>query len=838
MILDLTRTSKYVVNTIAIVLLLFIASRSHAQHPVIRVDLDESSRKMREVNENGYTSWQVVPGISDTKIIHGIKITVSKIGTDNSNLGTEWYKVGMQTPYFARLVSDGLTLKSTDPAAAIELRISGLPAGTHHLLTYHNLPLSATGQDFSEIGIFEEGALLAQVQPSVRALKTRDAAKAYISFQAAMGKDVVLHFKAMNTGANIIRDIIINGLEINTPDPSKQANASFPLNADEHVEINGSQLNLRWQGATGAKQHDIYFGKDSAAVANASIRSPLYKGRHTDSVYTAGNIYSGDTYYWRVDEVAPAGITKGNVWYFRPAQLAFPGAEGYGRYARGGRGGKVVHVTNLNDDNVPGSLRYAVENEKGPRTIVFDVSGIITLKERLILNDPYVTVAGQTAPGKGICIKGAPFGSTGNDCIVRNLRVRLGAGRTFDGMGLTGANYSIMDHCSISWTIDEAFSSRGALNITLQRTLISEALNAAGHNKYEAGKQHGFAGTISGSVGSYHHNLLAHCAGRNWSLGGALDGDAYYAGYMDITNNVVYNWKHRTTDGGTKEVNFVNNYYKPGPSSAKFYAFTLDHEGVGKGTQRCYFTGNVMPGYFDETNQEKGRNETWSKRETVKYASFVDKPFFPSFVTTQRAYSAYKNVLSDVGCAQPALDDHDQRIIKETMDSSFTYRGSKTGFAGLIDHQDDAGGWENYPQLSRGSNWDTDGDGLPDWWEQIFKLNTRSSKGDFSDARQDKDRDGYTQLDDYLNWMALPHYETTGGEVVVDLASLTRGFTNQPVYKINSAANGKAELTAGKVAFYPAAAGLASFEFTVMDGDGDTMTRKVNILKASQQHLR
>lgn len=836
MIFDLIRISRYAVVAITVFLSFF--NSSYAQHPVIRVDFDESSRKVSEVNENGYLSWQFVQGSTDSKSINGITITVSKAGTAKENLATAWYKVGMQTPHFARLISDGLMLKSPDPGAEIEMRISGLPEGMHSLLTYHNLPLSGPKEGFSAIGIFRDDVLLTQVQPSVRAFQTKDAAKAYVSFRANAGKDVLLRFKAIHPSAAPSRDIIINGFEINIPDPARQATASFPLNADEHVEIATRSISLRWQAAAGVQQHDVYFGKDSASVATAGTQSALYKGRQADLTYTAAQLYSGDTYYWRIDEVTPAGITKGNIWYFRPAQLAFPDAEGYGRYARGGRGGKVVHVTNLNDDNAPGSLRYAVEKEKGPRTIVFDVSGIITLKDRLILNDPYVTVAGQTAPGKGICIKGAPFGSTGNDCIVRNLRVRLGAGRTFDGMGLTGANHSIMDHCSISWTIDEAFSSRGALNITLQRTLISEALNAAGHNKYEAGKQHGFAGTISGSVGSYHHNLLAHCAGRNWSLGGALDGDAYYAGYMDITNNVVYNWRHRTTDGGTKEVNFVNNYYKPGPSSAKFYAFTLDHEGVGKGTQRCYFAGNVMPGYFDESNQEKGRNETWSKREAVKYASFVEKPFFPSFVTTQRAYSAYKNVLSDVGCTQPVLDDHDQRIIKETMDSSFTYKGSKTGFAGLIDHQDDAGGWENYPQVNRDSDWDTDGDGLPDWWEQIFKLNTHSFKGDFSDATQDTDRDGYTQLDEYLQWMALPHYETTEAKVIVDLASLTRGFTNQPVYKIKSAVNGKAYLNAGSLLFIPAAEGLASFEFTVTDADGDTMTRKVNILKAKKAYLR
>ncbi len=836
MIFDFTPITRYPAIIFAIILL--IASRANAQHPVIKVDFDESSRRLREVNENGYASWQIIPGPTNTKTINSVSITVSKVGAGKENMATEWYKVGMQTPHFARLISDGLTLKNADPEAAIELRISGLPEGTHSLLTYHNLPLSGQESGFSAIGIFRDGALLAKVQPSVRALKTSNAAKAYVSFQSGAGQEVVFRFKAINTSSDIIRNIIINGFEINTPDPARQANASFPLNANEHVELNDGKLSLHWQSAPGAKQHDLYFGKDSALVAAAGTQSPAYRGRQIDSTYNLDDLYSGDTYYWRVDEVSPTGIAKGNVWYLRPAQLAFPGAEGYGRYARGGRGGKVVHVTNLNDDNKPGSLRYAVENEKGPRTIVFDVSGIITLKERLILNDTYVTVAGQTAPGKGICIKGAPFGSTGNDCIVRNLRVRLGAGRTFDGMGLTGANYSIMDHCSVSWTIDEAFSSRGALNITLQRTLISEALNAAGHNKYEAGKQHGFAGTISGSVGSYHHNLLAHCAGRNWSLGGALDGDGYYAGYMDITNNVVYNWRHRTTDGGTKEVNFVNNYYKPGPSSAKFFAFTLDHEGVGKGTQRCYFNGNLMPGHFDESNQEKGRNEIWNERERVRYTTFVDKSFFPSFVTTQSARNAYKNVLSDVGCVQPVLDDHDQRIIKETIDSSITYKGSKTGFAGLIDHQDDAGGWENYPEIKRGQNWDTDGDGLPDWWEKIFKLNIHSPAGDFSDANQDKNLDGYTQLDDYLQWIALPNYITTDKEIVVDLSSLTRGFTNQPVFNMVSATNGKAELKSGKVWFYPAAGGLASFEFTVTDAEGDSMIRRVNILKTTEEYIK
>ena len=134
-----------------------------------------------------------------------------------------------------------------------------------------------------------------------------------------------------------------------------------------------------------------------------------------------------------------------------------------------------------------------------------------------------------------------------------------------DGMGMASGNNSIFDHCSISWTIDEAFSSRSGLNITLQRTLISEALNEAGHKNYPAGTQHGYAASIGGEIGSFHHNLLAHCAGRNWSLAGGLThGTTTYAGRLDIRNNVVYNWRNRTTDGGAHEVNFVNNYYKPG----------------------------------------------------------------------------------------------------------------------------------------------------------------------------------------------------------------------------------------------------------------------------------
>ena len=230
------------------------------------------------------------------------------------------------------------------------------------------------------------------------------------------------------------------------------------------------------------------------------------------------NLSSLLTYWWRVDEVDNTnGVTKGDLWKFRARHLAFPGAEGYGRFARGGRGGVVVEVTNLNDSG-PGSFRDAIEGNYGPRTVVFTVSGLITLESDLIIsgNRPYMTVAGQTAPGKGICTRKHQFGMSGpRDVICRYIRSRVGdiSGETQNGSGMAGADHTIMDHCSISWGIDEEMSTRGAKNLTLQKVLISEALNIAGHDKYPPGTKHGYAASIGGDVATFHHNLLAHCEG-------------------------------------------------------------------------------------------------------------------------------------------------------------------------------------------------------------------------------------------------------------------------------------------------------------------------------------
>ncbi|HJS01081.1 MAG TPA: T9SS type A sorting domain-containing protein, partial [Flavobacterium sp.] len=715
----------------------------------------------------------------------------------------------------------------------IELRIKGLETGTHSIMAFLNA-VDSPVYTFSPIDISVDGNLVFDnVIPTIRAHKTADAKSVYLTFQATTGTDVVILFAAERSGTEIYKNVMLNGIELNTPNIFNQATNPSPNNNDEHVELNSGSTTLNWTSAINAASHNIYFGTDLASIETANTSSTLYKGNQLkeNTSYTVNGLYTGETYYWRVDEVLTNNeVVKGNIWRLRPAQLAFPGAEGYGRFARGGRGGKVVAVTNLNDSG-PGSLREAVTNDIGPRTIVFNTSGIIQLNSRLVLSQPYVTVAGQTAPGKGICIRTAPFGITGNDAIVQNIRVRLGAGPTYDGMGLTGANHSIIDHCSISWTIDESFSSRSGKNITLQRTLISEALNAAGHQNYPAGTEHGYAATISGDIGSFHHNLLAHNYGRNWSLGGALDGSGAYAGRMDITNNVVYNWGNRTTDGGTKEVNFVNNYYKPGAGSKIFVAFNQQNENVGTGMQRCYFNGNVMPGYFDETNQTVGRKFTNSNGAVVNYDNFVDAPFFPSYVTTQTAANAYKIVLSDVGCTQPEFDEHDERIITETLNGTYTYTGSVTGKPGFPDNESDVGGYESYPEVNRDTNWDTDQDGLPNWWEKIKGTNINSVIGDFTDSNADDNLDGYTNLDEYLQWMSLPHYESSKGKKLsIDIKKLSRGFTDGVSYSISNVLKGKASLDSHIVKYSPKDDGLGSFDFTVTDNTGATMVRRVNIV--------
>ncbi|HKU37072.1 MAG TPA: hypothetical protein VJR89_02965, partial [Polyangiales bacterium] len=688
--------------------------------------------------------------------------------------------------------------------------------GQHTLLTHHNVPSNVASA--APLDILVNGVqAVSELNPSLGALANVAVPTAYVAFQASAGNDVVISFQPHASSA-AYKNVVVNGFALDVPDAAKQASEPTPSNHDEHVAADSGDFTLGWKAAPQAVSHDVYFGDDVTQLAGADHGSALFKGNQGATSYAVRELDSILRYYWRIDEVdSNGGVTRGEIWYFRPRQLAFPLAEGYGRFAIGGRGGKVVHVTNL-DDSGPGSLRDAIETDRGPRTVVFDVGGVVRLASRLTVNQSYITVAGQTAPGKGICIRGAPFGLTGvHDVVMRHVRVRLGRGTTFDGMGMQGSDHSIFDHCSISWTIDEAFSSRSAKNITLQRTLISECLNVAGHQNYPAGTAHGYAGTISGDLGSFHHNLLAHCEGRNWSLGGGLDAAGSFAGRLDIFNTVVYNWGGRTTDGGAHQVNFVNNYYKPGASSTIFTALNAQYDDF-PGMQQYYFAGNVMPGHFELGSQDKGSRV--DSDPPSGYSPWVDEAFFPSYAEVTSAEEAYKSVLSDVGAQQPVLDDHDARVIRETLTGTTTYKGSVSGKPGLPDSEADVGGYEDYPTTSRDAAWDSDGDGLPEFWQKARKLQSNA-------ANLDADGNGYTELDEYLDWMSLPHYfMTLGKPVSIDLARAFAGYTASPSYSSPAATNGTAAISGKTATFTPTACGFASFQLKVIDSAGASMTKQ------------
>ena len=826
-------------NRFTLFAMLLISTGILAQSPV-KVDFDKDERALDEVHEPGYESWVITNCVDTTKVINGIKITMANgKESDGASLQSHWHKVGIQAPYYARLVSDGLTVNGGDMYAEIDMTIEGLAPGSHSLLTYHNTLDSPDDKTFGMIDVFVNGELKVEgLMQSNRALSTYDAATAYVTFDVKENEPVVVTFRSNeDSPSDASWNIVINGFCLDVPDAGKQAKSPFPADRDLHAEVENGNCTLKWTAAQSAVLHDVYLGTDLNLVTNADKTSSCYKASQTNTTFDCTNLYSMNTYYWRVDEVEEDGtVTKGEVWSFMPCQLAFPGAEGYGRYARGGRGGKVVYVTNLNDAG-PGSFREAVTNGSGPRTVLFAVSGIVRLESRIMSNEQ-ITIAGQTAPGKGVCFRAAPIGIN-SESVCRFLRIRLGGGTTYDGLGMAGTNHSIVDHCSVSWTIDEAFSSRGAKNLTLQRTLISEALNCAGHQNYPAGTEHGYAGTISGQTGSFHHNLLAHCNGRNWSVGDAIDGSGTWVSKLDVFNNVVYNYGSRATDGEVHKLNFVNNYYKKGAATTVGHILKLEIKGFGAGTEQAYYSGNIIEDkngdlLNDGTDNQFGRIYTLdSGSSEPTYEVFPDEPFFPSYATIHTAKDAYKSVLSDVGCNLPLLDEHDQRIVRETLEGSYTYVGSETGKKGLIDNEADAGGYENYPEITIDlDEFDTDRDGLPNWWEEMFGLNPNSPEGDFSDSNADDDRDGYTNLEEYLHWMATPHYEVKTGETVeIDLTKYTRGFEKNPVYTVTKIDNGTATVDGNILKITPEESfgGIFYVDFTVTDAEGSACTRNIGV---------
>lgn len=448
--------------------------------------------------------------------------------------------------------------------------------------------------------------------------------------------------------------------------------------------------------------------------------------------------------------------------------LAFPGAEGFGRYTTGGRGGKVYHVTNLNDSG-EGSLRWA-NNQQGPRTIVFDVSGTIQLKSELRIKEN-TTIAGQTAPGDGICIAGYQV-TLGSNNIVRYLRFRPGDenGGEPDGLGAMDCENIIVDHCSVSWSVDECLSVYGSKNITVQWCIASQSLCNSTHSK----KTHGYGGNWGGSGASYHHNLIAHHVSRTPRLGprpGTQTDER-----MDMRNNVIYNWTGNGCYGGEgMNINIVNNYYKPGPGTPKgtpgmriasvnIRTNNYTHHNTTPNQWdvmwhvwgKYYVNGNVNA-LYPEVAQDNwtygmynqidsiGNDGTYTSKtkDTIR----LNTPIAYEYVTTHSAEKAYEQVLSYAG-ASLHRDTLDKIIISDTRNGKATFTANGNS-AGIIDHPSDVSGygWDKWPTLNQTEpKPDTDGDGIPDEWETAHGLNpNNATDGNTVNA------DGYTNLELYIN---------------------------------------------------------------------------------------
>jgi hypothetical protein len=791
--------------------------------------------------ETNYISWAVPRAAKDTKKLdNGMTLTISA-GGGATAVGSNWSKTDVETKglrviadeVLATNLVDGNLTYITDASTSLILTIEGMTPGQHTLKTYHNN--SDANQTQPDIEVTVDGKVAATgVKFTSAAQSTVEAGSSFITFNVTEGQPVVITYTTVLEAGKTYTNtrVMLNGLEFDAA--AMTATDPQPVNHDFHAGSEDGTIQFSWVAAPGAVSHKLVLGTDSTLVA----QTENYDYEGTETSYTKSGLSSMQRYWWRVDEVDVEGtVHKGRAWTCQPCHLAFPGAEGYGRYAIGGRGGTVYHVTSLSGGKEPGTLLYGLTEMEGPRYIVFDVSGIIELDFSSHFTKPYATIAGQTAPGKGICIKASNI-NIGSDVICRHIRFKRGLGvygeNTGNAMGMTGADHAIVDHCTAAWGTDETVSGRGALNISFQYSVISEALGITGHKNYSDGTNHGYAATIDGRNGSWHHNLLVNCNGRNWSMGGGMDGQNRPIGGLDLFNNVCYNWNSRTTDGNCHAVNFVNNYYKMGPDTRKTILFTQDFEDAiaPDGIDQAYISGNIRENANHTLTNDRVNvtyNATGNIPTTYEYR--VSSPLFPSYATIHDAQDALKIVTSYAGATMPMRDEHHVRNIRETLEGSWTYRGSKSKIRGEIDTEADitehadGNGWETYPEESRAADWDTDQDGMPNWYETAI-----GSDPETPNQNDDPDGDGWTLLEDYLEFMAHPYViMSLDGEATLDVKPYFAGFYGQngktviPTYSLDALyGDGYEACMDGSLlkvsAIKPNATGVYSLNVTVNDG--------------------
>ncbi|MFZ6032718.1 MAG: T9SS type A sorting domain-containing protein [Melioribacter sp.] len=551
---------------------------------------------------------------------------------------------------------------------------------------------------------------------------------------------------------------------------------------------------------------------------------------------------TADTIYYGIEMKFDTKGVPSNI-------IAFPGAEGYGRFTSGGRGGDVYEVTTLDDNNSPGSLRYAV-NQSGPRTIVFRVSGTIRLKSKLSIKNGNLTIAGQTAPGDGICIADYPVTIDADNVIVRYMRFRLGDIYGVEDDAFNGRENKdiIIDHCSMSWSIDEAASFYDNENFTMQWCIISESLNESKHSK----GAHGYGGIWGGMGATFHHNLLAHHRSRNPRFNGSRYHRQPQKEIVDFVNNVIYNWGENSAYGGEEgNQNVRSNYYKAGPATKSGVAYRIVNPttdgGTNTGFGKFYVADNFVFGYPDATADNWGKGVQGITAE-VKAQVRVDTPFPIADVSVQSPEEAYQLVLQNAGATLPKRDPIDSRIVEEARTGTAAYGKSWGGGGkGIIDSQEDVGGW---PELNTYNvPVDSDHDGMPDDWETANGLDPNNPE-DRNYVRED----GYTFLEIYLNELATitgisdnqneiktdfilnqnypnPFNPTTK----IDFSLSKRGYVKLAVYDLlgREIANlHTGILRAGYHSFNFDATGVSSgVYFYRLDFDGRSITKKMIISK-------
>ena len=582
-----------------------------------------------------------------------------------------------------------------------------------------------------------------------------------------------------------------------TPEPTPEPVLSAPAGVCA-ASVTETSISYKWDAAAGADSYVCRILKGMTLIKDEAVKSTsiTIDGLEPATTYRfavkalAGSRESSFSPYIEAttSKAKPVGPTYPDP-IGTPAQvleamqipsdegqtaLAFPGAEGCGSLTTGGRGGKVIHVTNLNDSG-DGSLRAAL-TQKGARTIVFDVAGIIDLKSRLEIKNGDVTIAGQTAPGGGICLRGYNFRINASNVIIRYIRCRMGdvtateddALNCYTGSGSSFSNI-IIDHCSMSWSTDECASFYGVSDFTLQYCIISESLRVSVHGK----GNHGYAGLWGGANASYHHNLLAHHDSRNPRF--SHDYLNKEKGPIHFYNNVVYNWGGNSAYGGEggsgekpRQINFVANYYKPGPASS--HATRLVNPTTKCSNCNAADKNDVTPGKFyvadnymygsaavSADNWQGVEPDDMSLLAAVKADSWQGaKP-----ARIQKAEDAFKNVLKYAG-ASLHRDRIDTRIANETETGTTTYTGSKGKTKGLIDTQEDVGGWPVYEATDKELEAvvDTDSDGIPDWYEALLGLDMQNPS-DAAAYSIDSSLKRYSNLELYLHYLVR---ETVTGQ--------------------------------------------------------------------------